>query len=439
METIATLFALSLPTVAGAASALCLAAPKRVLDVLFWSGVGGLFGWAALGAIRIIQFSLGLPSGRSSLTIVYLALLTLSLTFLFMRNTFSRGGRPKLSRPLDPIEWFLVACICAVPALASINAALVPTLAWDVWGFWGILTKHWNHTSDYGFRLSAGYPPTVPMMQLWILEWQSEFDETKHNLFLIPMLLCFFAVFYSELRARGLPRTTVLVAILTLLSTPLFSVHLALVGYADLPQAFFVFLSIVFGVRILTESEEKTRSKTVTWIAYAISLICVAGMKKPGVFWALLSMLPVVVFVMQRATTFSRIAFASVLTPIFFIGVAWFDARYGYDLFALPDSRPETTDSQIFLVGTLFANSELFILAPLLLFSCVVLQRFRVRLGTVALVPLTLVCIAWALVVLGVMFVQSELFWSTVFSRALLHHLPTAIFFAACLATEARK
>jgi hypothetical protein len=125
------------------------------------------------------------------------------------------------------------------------------------------------------------YPPTIPLIQLWMALSLGRWDDALINL---PWLQCAVALglgFYGQARAWGAQPLTAVVFTYLLLSMPLLETHVALAGYADLwMAAIYALASMSF---VLWLRDRDTRQGA---IALLLALGC-ALIKQPGIAWML--------------------------------------------------------------------------------------------------------------------------------------------------------
>ncbi|MDZ7785137.1 MAG: hypothetical protein U5K56_20040 [Halioglobus sp.] len=174
---------------------------------------------------------------------------------------------------------------------------LRPLFAWDAWMNWAPKAIVWFHQGalvefvspeqweqgagenayTLGNRQSWDYPPTVPLIQLWVMLGAGIWD---HGAIYLPWLLAALsmgAVLFGHMRLAGLPLALSSAGCYLVLSLPFMNVHTALPGYADLWQA----AAFTLGVCALFEwRRTRHRSWACLWVLMAV--MC-TQLKVPGI------------------------------------------------------------------------------------------------------------------------------------------------------------
>ena len=180
----------------------------------------------------------------------------------------------------------------------GLELALRPTFAWDTWASWAPKARVWYELRalvpfvDWSAWLQQGpggaytiaahhYPPTVPLIQVWMSLALGRWDDSLMNL---PWLFCAVALglgFYGQARVWGVRPLPSLVAVYFLLSVPLLNTQVALAGSADL------WLAAVYGLAAMAFLQWcRTRELRQALLALALAAAC-ALIKVPGLMWML--------------------------------------------------------------------------------------------------------------------------------------------------------
>ena len=142
---------------------------------------------------------------------------------------------------------------------------------------------------------NPAYPPLVPLQQVWVGIVIGGWDETLVN---VPWLACFVALlllFHGAVREFGGSRLVALAGVYALSSLPLFGVHVALAGYADLYMAGFIFLAL----SALVVGERLAFPWLLCWSALFAAMLPLV--KRPGIGWMLLVLAATVFAIAMRA------------------------------------------------------------------------------------------------------------------------------------------
>lgn len=173
-----------------------------------------------------------------------------------------------------------------------------PLYPWDAWMNWAPKARVWlEHGRLVPFvsladwvaqpghaaytLLNYEYPPTVPLIQLWVSLALGTWDESLINL---PWVICgvaLAAAFYGQLRQVGAPAAMAMGGTTLLLSLPMLGTHIALAGYADLWVATTLALSAMAFYRWARHDAEG-QGATALLFAAGLPLL-----KAPGLGWAL--------------------------------------------------------------------------------------------------------------------------------------------------------
>lgn len=213
----------------------------------------------------------------------------------------------------------LLAWVALRFALLLVDVMTRPLYPWDAWSHWGTKARVWFEMKSMvpfvpqaDWLQSTGlvytdanphYPATVPLMQVWGATVLGRWDDALVNL---PWWLTGAALalaVYGFLAQRGLPPLWALVGTWIVVSLPIFGVHIALAGYADLPLAAYLTLAVLAGWRW---------SETHGWddlsLALLFAVACVL-VKNPGKAWVVVMLPGAIAALLPRYG--SRIALAS--------------------------------------------------------------------------------------------------------------------------------
>ena len=124
------------------------------------------------------------------------------------------------------------------------------------------------------------YPPTIPLMQVWICLGLGSWSETAIN-WPWPLLMAAGGLmFFGQARAFGASLVTATAFTYFLMSLPLLNTHVALAGYADFPLG----LCYLGALLALLRSH---RDRDAGYLLMAVLLAVMATqVKNEGFFWA---------------------------------------------------------------------------------------------------------------------------------------------------------
>ncbi|MFK7977200.1 MAG: hypothetical protein AB8C02_13780 [Halioglobus sp.] len=260
MDLVAASFALLIPVALGTAWFRLLVpvdVPSR-LAIIF--GHGTLAGLIAVTIILRWLDSMGRPLSFTDTSLVAIALTAIALLIHFFRTAKDRSTQTNSSGSNTwsqlTLGGRLLFCALLVLVLWRVGILAVevywrPLFPWDATMHWATKARVWfEHRSMVPFigefewlRLGGdgfytdrhpSYPPTIPLLQVWINIALDHWDESLMNL---PWLAAFCALglcFFSQLRVAGLTLPVAMASTYLLLSMPLLNIHVALAGYADL-------------------------------------------------------------------------------------------------------------------------------------------------------------------------------------------------------------
>lgn len=203
----------------------------------------------------------------------------------------------------------LLGLIITRLGLITQELGLRPLFAWDAWMNWVPRATVWFHhgeltpfvlppdwlAADSGEEVytlgnwrASGYPPGIPLMQLWTMLGG---DTADHTLLFLPWLIApaaFSVVLWTQLRLLGLGSVLGLVVVYLFLSLPFANIHTMLAGYADL------WLALYFSLGSMA-AERWQREPVPGYLV--LGVIMAAGcalMKTPGIIFGALILLSLI-------------------------------------------------------------------------------------------------------------------------------------------------
>ena len=274
-------------------------APEGALAL--WLGYGYVLGFVLTTLLLRGFDAVGLPLtfSATALTLAGLAGLGLFVTRdVPWRHRGEESGVGR-ERSVDKAV-FAVLILLLFVRYTGLGLELVgrPTFAWDAWASWAPKARVWYELRtlvpfvDWSAWLQQGpggaytiaahhYPPTVPLIQVWMSLALGRWDDSLMNL---PWLFCAVALglgFYGQARVWGVRPLPSLVAAYLLLSVPLLNTQVALAGNADL------WLAAVYGLAAMAFLQWcRTRELRQALLALALAATC-ALIKVPGLMWML--------------------------------------------------------------------------------------------------------------------------------------------------------
>jgi hypothetical protein len=243
-------------------------APGRVFR---WLGYGFFLGYALLyGVMAGFDEVTGSVPYRGVMAVL---LAVASLGALILWRAGKRPAEPPTAagwllefRRLGPgaraLLVLLLIWVALHVALAAVEIFLRPVYPWDAWQTWIYRAKAWFFTDGMADLVSREewlrtdrvdayttsgyhYPGLPSAIPYWAALSLRSWSETLVN---IPVLLCSGCIglaLYGQLRVTGVSLLLSVLAVFVLWSTPIFGVHAALGGYADIWMAGFAGLGFV--------------------------------------------------------------------------------------------------------------------------------------------------------------------------------------------------
>jgi hypothetical protein len=334
MPFLMTTLALALPVLLGSLLLNLLVPARTAARAALVLGNGTL-----IGLLLIPQILRGLHALGAPLAFLPTALLAGALITAAAVAHLARAHRTELTPSPAPagspmptshrvLFLFIAAMIIARVATLGLEILWRPLFPWDATMHWATKAKVWfelgwmapfveNHVwlnmggeGVYTDR-HAGYPATIPLLQVWMNLATGYWDENLMNL---PWLLCFVALggaFYGQLRAAGVGALTSLAFTYLLLSMPLLNIHVALAGYADL------FLGAAYCAGLMAfHNWLTTRRRWQGALTLYFALACLV-IKNEGAVWVM-TFLPALALSVRTRHKVAKLLLLFVLTLVLF-------------------------------------------------------------------------------------------------------------------------
>ena len=284
-------------------------------------GVGYAVGAFLLTVWMRILSALHLPFSATAVGLPLL-LFTIAALALVWRVAHRRGGaglvatiRPMLSvpvaaGPLRILWWTLIAWVIVRFVMLGIEVGSIPLYPWDAWTHWATKARVWYELRSvvpFGlpeawfaangalyFDTAPGYPPTVPLLQVWSCLMLGRWDDTLMNWPWWALFASLVLATYGGLRRLEIGPLNALAGAFFCATLPLADTHVALAGYADLP------LAVSYTMAALAFLHwTRTRARTDAALAILLALAC-TEIKNPGLPWALTLVPGVIVTLLPR-------------------------------------------------------------------------------------------------------------------------------------------
>ena len=168
-----------------------------------------------------------------------------------------------LAPSLGMWQGLLVAVIAAQVALVTVLAVGRPLSVWDGWAHWGMKARVLFFEGRISEAIYAdptrasthlAYPLHVPVLEAWLYGWLGTPDDRLVGLLGIATFASLLAVAYGALRHWGLGRTGALAAV-AVLGSMAHVWRLSAAGFADVPLALLVSITVVLLVEWLRHGE----------------------------------------------------------------------------------------------------------------------------------------------------------------------------------------
>jgi hypothetical protein len=217
----------------------------------------------------------------------------------------------------DHVGWqralwlFLLAWLALRYALLLNEIVWRPLFPWDAWMQWSTKARVWFELRtivpfvyDFEWLKSGGangyfdgaphYPGTVPLLQVWSATLLGEWNDALVNLPWWLTGLAFALAIYGYFAREGFEPVLALVGTWLVVSLPIFEVHIALAGYADLAMSTYLTLAALWSLQAV---------RTRRWRDVAIAALFVAAcvlIKNPGKIWIVTLVPGIAVAVLPR-------------------------------------------------------------------------------------------------------------------------------------------
>ncbi|GJM09587.1 MAG: hypothetical protein DHS20C11_18630 [Lysobacteraceae bacterium] len=319
-----TLLVFALPWATGIALWSFLTARPR--SGFEWAGAIGYGYFVGLLVTSVLAGIVMLILADASRFLVVLALfliLGFCLAKLWGRDaSHSAPASPASSVLLRVLWWALLAWLSWRFFITLSEAVARPIYPWDAWSTWAVKAKIWfglndivpfvphevwlnQNGSDLYTTQAWGYPPLIPLWQMWVALGVEQWHEPLINATWPLCGLALILAMYGQLRTIGLTPTVAMLACYVLGSLPILNTHMALAGYGDVLLASGHGLATLALLRFAVTNEYRQY-----WVAVGIA----AGLmyiKLEGAVW-LVTLLPALV--MARLESKGRRWFVAVAT-----------------------------------------------------------------------------------------------------------------------------
>jgi hypothetical protein len=379
----------------------------------------------------------GLGFGRLSIALP-LAIATAALfAFAWRRGritTPSLAALATLPRWQQVVGALLLAWMVLRFGLLGAEVAWRPLYPWDAWVQWATKARVWYETGRLApfvdpaqwlagipgayTDASPNYPATVPLLQVWTCVMLGAWDDSAMNWPWLALLLSLCIAVYGVLRGESVPPLAALIGAYLVASLPLLDVHVALAGYADLPQA------VVYALAALATYRWCMRRRgDDAALALFLGMMCIL-IKNPGIVWAATLLPAIVVTLMpRRGFRYMLIGGAAVA-----LGIAVL-AESGVTLMGYP-FRLDFSPAWRELARTYLLMGNWNLLWYGVLVLCIASWKHLLR---PPLLPLTAIVLSGAIFLFIVFSVSGAAVWMadlTTANRATLHLAPLLIAFA---------
>ena len=314
MEALLIILALALPVLLGSVWVHALLPRGIVARPLMVLGTGTLLGLLILPQIMLLSDTLGAGLAILPVVLTSAGLILLAVPLWSKRKDAMQDAVAKQTRMGTPERLLLLALIAIIAVRVitlGAEVSLRPLFPWDATMHWATKARVWfEHrqivpfVDHYSWLEGFGngvytdrhpqYPPTVPLLQVWMTLVVGQWNESAMNM---PWILCFMAlgaIFYSQARLAGVGITIAAAFTYLLMSLPLFNTHVALAGYAD------IFLGAAYGCSIMClHNWARLRQSWLAVLALLFALLC-PMIKNEGLIWALTLTPAIAVAMMQR-------------------------------------------------------------------------------------------------------------------------------------------
>jgi hypothetical protein len=332
MEFLLTTMALTLPMLLGGLWLNLIVPPKTIARTALVWGSGTL-----IGLILIPQFMWGLDALGTPLSFwapasVTGALIGLAVLAGVLWKRPAQTAHPEIRAlstiPASQQALFVFLLILVGLRLTTLGLEVLwrPLFPWDATMHWATKARVWfefqsmvpfvenaawlNTGGDGVFTdHHPSYPPTIPLLQVWMNMATGHWDESLMNL---PWLLCFIALgstFYGQLRFSGTGPAIAMAFTYFLLSMPLINTHVALAGYADL------FLGAAYCGALMSFHNWVSTKQRWQFLLMLLFVIACPLIKIEGYMWSL-TIIPGLVVALATRRVVTRIGVLAVTVVV---------------------------------------------------------------------------------------------------------------------------
>jgi hypothetical protein len=187
----------------------------------------------------------------------------------------------------------------------SLELITRPLFAWDAWAQWATKAKIWTHhngitpmlplhewrVADLSAAMPAYtdqawfYPYTLPLIQSWQAAALGRFDDALINMPLAMLYASLLLAAYGQARLLGAGIALAVGFCFFLGTLPFANTHVALGGYADLPIAVYVSLSVL---ALAIVAQRRAALQPISWrhwFMIALPALVLPTIKLPGAVW----------------------------------------------------------------------------------------------------------------------------------------------------------
>jgi hypothetical protein len=448
MDTIALIAGALLPWGIGLAALCAVRAPSRPLaapgEIAWLAGAGYLAGvfvltlWMRALSLAGVHFGvavIALPLAVAGAALAWVAWRRHGHTLVDAPRAALRAlvAPPEVAGATRLVWWLLLALLALRFVLLGLDVARQPLYPWDAWMQWATKARVWYELgrivpfagsetwlaggSAAYFDAAPGYPPTVPLLQVWSCLVLGRWDDALMNWPWWQIAVALALTLFGGLRSLSVTAPAALFGTFFATSLPLANVHVALAGYADFPLAAYYTAAALAFLRW-----HDRRGLPDAGLALLLAIAC-TQIKNPGIFWALTLVPGVAVALAPRhAGRFAAVGFGGALLALAVLAQTS-TTIFNYRLHLEFDPVWGALGASLFLLG----NWHLLWYAAL-----AVALLARRQLVAPALLPLTFVIVSGTLFLFVALVFTNARAWVTdqsTVNRATLHFAPLLVVF----------
>lgn len=328
------------------------------------------FGLGA-GFIGIVMFFLSLVGISFSARLVILPVLVLLFIYSHkFKTNFSQIMNWRKSfrcrYNFSFFESILTAFIIFEIIHTLLNAGSLPFVAWDAWCTWGFKAKMLFIDGTFNFKEwlrspnipHLNYPLLLPLQEAYIYIFLGKIYEPFTRIFCFFYFAGFISLFYGYL-CREFSRKLSLIICFILSTTPILLKE-SVSGYADIPLAFYVFLSVINLRHYLNKNENSRLWLSVVFLGFGM------WMKNEGFSFWLAIVLSLILVILTAPKLFkqkTKLILANIFVPLFIFS-PWIILRIILNIKNEIPFKPINTILQLI-------NERLFIILKILFFALV--------------------------------------------------------------------